>query len=105
MFCIIYEFQVNTNSEPDFIKNWKGLTDLIYKYENSLGSRLHRIEDGQFLAYAQWPDRNTWENSGSKLPLAANAFRDGMRAACSNIKTSFELDVEEDLIKDRPYWP
>jgi hypothetical protein len=27
----------------------------------SLGARLHRSDEGTFIAYAQWPDRESWK--------------------------------------------
>ncbi len=45
MFAVIYQFNVKENRESEFIGAWKQLTQLIYDYEGSLGSRLHKLND------------------------------------------------------------
>lgn len=99
MFAVIYTFKVKPEKDLKFIQGWKGLTELIYKHEGSRGSRLHKIEDSHYLAYAYWPDKKTWENSGEKLPKEADQHRDLMRESCESIETKFELDVVEDLLQ------
>jgi len=98
MFAVIYHFEVKLGKEDSFIKAWKNLTQLIYQYEGSLGSRLHKKNDQQYIAYAQWPDRKTWEDSGSKLPEEANEYRKTMKEACISISTQHELKMIEDLL-------
>ena len=99
MFIAIYSFKVKKNNEENFIKAWEDLTELIYRYEGSLGSRLHRADDNEFIAYAQWPDRETWKNSGDRLPPEADIARKKMREACEEVKTIHELESISDLLK------
>jgi heme-degrading monooxygenase HmoA len=99
MFAVVYLFKVKENRQSEFINTWKQLTQLIYEYEGSLGSRLHKQSDDVYLAYAQWPDRETWEHSGKKLPDAANKIRETMSACCTKIETLYELNCIEDLLK------
>lgn len=103
MFVVIYKFRVKSDLEMEFKNAWKTLTELIYKYEGSLGSRLHRLSDLQYIAYAQWPSREKWEQSGSKLPPEADKFRKIMRNACEEIETLFELERDIDLLKTDLY--
>jgi len=98
MFTVIYSFKVIPTQAKSFEKAWKELTVLIYKYEGSLGSRLHKQSPLHYIAYAQWPDKNTWENSGYKLPKAAKEISRIMRESCQKIETLYELDVIEDLL-------
>lgn len=37
------------------------MTRAIYATCGSKGSRLHRCDDGSWLAYARWPDEETFE--------------------------------------------
>ena len=99
MRVIIYQFEVRENEDSNFISAWKELTELIFKHEGSLGSRLPKTDDNTYIAYAQWPDALTYENAGSNLPESANAIRQKMRNACESIKTLYELDVVEDLLR------
>ena len=99
MFAVIYQFKVKENRASEFINAWKELTQLIYEYEGSLGSRLHKQNEDVYLAYAQWPDKETWKNSGKNLPHSADRIREAMRDSCSSIEVLYELDSIEDLLK------
>ena len=101
MFAVIYRFEVKENKKNEFIFAWEELTKLIYEYEGSLGSRLHKINDNCFIAYAQWPNKETWGNSGNKLPDHADEVRAKMREACLEIETLYELECINDLLKSK----
>lgn len=102
MFIAIYKFEIHQDKEKEFIQSWEDLTKLIYEYEGSLGSRLHKESETVFIAYAQWPDEETFNNSGDKLPEKANEARIVMREACHNIETLHRLEMMTDLLKDKP---
>ena len=101
MYALIYKFKVKKNKESEFIKSWKELTELIYKYEGSLGSRLHKQDDETFIAYAQWPNDVVFNNSGKKLPENVKEIREIMRKACSDIERLFELEVIAAELKNK----
>jgi len=98
MFIAIYQFDVQEGKADEFIRAWKALTELILKYENSLGSRLHHENGQRFIAYAQWHSKDQWENAGNHLPEEADEFRESMRRCCTNIQTIHTLDTVEDLL-------
>lgn len=98
MFIAIYQFEVFPGKEEPFKESWRALTELILKYEDSLGSRLHQENNQIYIAYAQWDSREQWENSGGNLPESANEYRQLMRAACSEITTIHELEMVDDLL-------
>ncbi len=102
MFVVIYEFQVNSGEETNFKEAWAALTKLIYTYEGSLGSRLHQAIGQNYIAYAQWPDQATFENSGNKLPEKSTIYRNQLRKSCHSINRLYEFEVEEDLLKNKP---
>lgn len=103
MFTVIYSFEIKELKTNQFELAWHELTQLIYKHENSLGSRLHKSSDLQYIAYACWPDKATWENSGKNMPEEADIHRSEMREACSEIKTIFQLNLVDDLLKDKSF--
>lgn len=62
-FCVIYKFKVRPGMEESFIKGWSHLTEAIRETRGGMGSRLHKSDNGWWVAYAQWPDRQTWESA------------------------------------------
>lgn len=95
MFVAIYEFRLKSVDETTTFKRaWKGITELMLAHCNSLGSRLHKADEVTYIAYAQWPDREHWEQAGHKLPDAVNNLREQMRGACQSVKTLHELVAE-----------
>jgi len=62
-FCVIYTFKVRPGKEESFIEGWSSLTEAIRETRGGMGSRLHKSDNGWWVAYAQWPDRQTWESS------------------------------------------
>jgi len=61
MYVVIYSFQVKNGLEKSFEEAWKEMTKLFRDFAGSLGSRLHKGEGNLYIAYAQWPDKRTWE--------------------------------------------
>lgn len=101
-FTVVYSFELKENTTEQFIEAWKSLTELIYEFEGSYGSRLHKVNDYHFVGYAQWPSRSVFEQSGNNLPEAATVYRDQMRGCCSKIMKILELEsVEVDLIQNK----
>jgi len=98
MFSVIYTFDVKPGAENDFVEAWSALTELFKEHAGSGGSRLHKAAAGNYVAYAQWPDRQTWEQAAEKLPVEAGPIREKMRESCQSIGTQFELDTIVDLI-------
>ena len=65
-FAVIYRWKVDPEQEGLFMSAWEALTHAIRDGRGGMGSRLHRNDEGHFVAYAQWPDRETWEKSQAK---------------------------------------
>ncbi|HLL75244.1 MAG TPA: antibiotic biosynthesis monooxygenase [Pyrinomonadaceae bacterium] len=61
MFIALYRWRLKEGQEEKFREGWRRLTEEIRGRRGSHGSRLHRAADGTWIAYAQWPDRRTWE--------------------------------------------
>ena len=59
-FAVIYQWLVKPEKEQQFLRAWQTLTDLQMKERGVRGSRLHKSENGTWIAYAQWPDRESW---------------------------------------------
>ena len=61
MFVAAYWWKVHPGKETQFRAAWRRGTELIRGKYGSLGSRLHRDEQGRFVGVAEWPDRATWQ--------------------------------------------
>lgn len=96
MYIVIYSFEVKPNRIKAFLSMWKELTIAIHKNCNSLGSRLHKDTDGKFLAYAQWPDKETFNNS--TLPSEYKELRVQLKDACRKIEVLKRIEMIEDLL-------
>jgi hypothetical protein len=62
-FAVIYQWLVKPGKEPQFRKAWEALTQLQIINRGLRGSRLHKSEQGTWIAFAQWPDKKSWEAS------------------------------------------
>jgi len=100
MFCVAYRFHPLEEDDTEFVSCWKEMTHLIESELGGLGSRLHRTEDGELFAYAQWPDRASWERmwdteeTGRMAELSAH-----WRTLAGPSEIVFAGDVVEDLFR------
>lgn len=97
-FCVIYRFRVAPDKEDSFVRAWSELTHAIRDQRGGLGSRLHLGEDGVWVAYAQWPDRETWERSRS-LETPAPAASEAMADAVEEQFPPLYLEPKVDLLE------
>lgn len=98
MFIALYCWKVKEGREKNFLEGWQRLTEEIYQRCGSLGSRLHRAEDGLWIAYAQWPDRQTYDAARTVPGVDAEArtmFRESIEEAYPDIY----MNVTDDLLQ------
>lgn len=101
MFCVVYQIKIkksHLDRMNEFIQAWADMTNLIKEYEGGLGSRLHKVSETEYLAYAQWPDRVTWENAGGNLPDEANKARTVMQECYESFDTIHTMDMVKDML-------
>jgi quinol monooxygenase YgiN len=98
VLAVIYRFKVKPGMEDAFVDAWHRLTVAIRRERGSLGSRLHRADDGAFVAYAQWPDRELFQRAGA-LGAADEQARDDMRAAMDGPVESLLMTMVDDLLE------
>ena len=101
MFNVIYRWRVRPGAETDFERAWRELTARIRDERGGLGSKLHRCTDGSYLAYAQWPDRETWVKSQA-TPFTPNGASASMAAAIVEREEPMELATVVDLLVVSP---
>jgi hypothetical protein len=97
MFIAIYRWKLKAGLEARFQEGWQRRTRELVRKGGSLGSRLHRAEDGTWAAYAQWPDRATREAAG-ELPVDDPEARVMMRESIEESYPDLYLEVVIDLL-------
>ena len=99
MFCVIYRFTVKPDHEAQFRQHWLAVTEWFQHNAGGLGSRLHRANTDEYIAYAQWPDRQMWEQQRGRSDAELQAHRQAMRACCESIEVVYELEMTDDLLQ------
>ena len=61
MFPVMYRWRVDADKAAEFVRQWELVTTAIREQCGSFGSRLHRTEDGEWVAYARWPDLESFD--------------------------------------------
>lgn len=97
MFAVIYKWKVKQGSEGKFQEAWEIRTREIAEQVGGLGSRLHMADDGTWIAYAQWPDRETWEAAGKASSPDSDAKR-MVTESIESVETLFRLELVKDLL-------
>ena len=94
MVVFLYRWRIKPEKEAQFIEAWSEITAYYREHFDSLGSRLHRDDDGIFYAYAQWESVEQRENAFQNSPKSEAGER--MREA---IEESFE-EVRLEIVSD-----
>jgi heme-degrading monooxygenase HmoA len=79
-FVVIYRWRLRPGMERQFQQAWEQATPLLMRQRGALGSRLHQAEDGTWVAYAQWPSRQSWEQSRAAPSIDPEASRQMLAA-------------------------
>ena len=74
MFVVMYRWKIQPGKEDQLRGAWTSATRKIMTRYGALGSRLHRADDGSWVAYAQWPDRDRWLLMRQSPPVAPEEF-------------------------------
>lgn len=98
MFAVLLAFEVKPGAEDEFIAYWEKTTAIIAQKFGSLGSRLHKADSGEFVAYAQWPNLSVYETE-QNWSADELAVREKMRATLIGGKPSVihRLSLVSDL--------
>ena len=101
MFIAFYRWKLKPGKEEQFRAAWAKVTLAIRKDCGSLGSRLHKVEDGTWAAYAQWPSKELWQACRT-IEAETDIARQKMREAIEERLPELHLTVSDDfLIQER----
>lgn len=98
MFVVLYRWKIVEGNEATFRQGWHRLTQEIYRRCGSLGSRLHKADDGSWVAYAQWPDRGRWEGA-ARIEVEDEEATQMMRASVAERYPDIYMEVVDDLLQ------
>ena len=98
-FYVIYQFKVKPDQEETFKNSWRRLTDAIREQRGGLGSRLHKAGEEWWLAYAQWPDRATWEAAQQRSDSPDREASELMAHSIEESKAPIPLEKEIDMLE------
>ena len=84
-FVVIYRWKLRAGMERQFQQAWERATPLLMRHRGALGSRLHKAEDGTWVAYAQWPSRQSWEQSRAAAAVDPEASRQMLEAEAESL--------------------
>ncbi len=101
MFAVIYRWQVVAGLEAQFEAGWRRGTERISAEFGGWGSRLHAAGNGVYIAYAQWPDEETWKRATEQRmhhsdDEARRMYRDAIVAG--TFETLYAVPVTADLL-------
>lgn len=68
MVVVIYKWAVTAGCEQAFTEAWATMTNIVRDRYGGLGSRLHKDRNGNYVAYAQWPDMQTLQSWRNRTP-------------------------------------
>ena len=97
MYCVIYRFKIQSGKDDLFIKSWEEVTKAFSNYCEALGSRLHKNNEDDYIAYAQWPSKETLDNAELPPEILQGAHAK-MRSCCVSVEVLFELTAVSDLL-------
>lgn len=72
MFAVIYKSYIHPEYEDEYLKLWEVIARYYVGNCGALGSTLHKTDEGQYIAYSRWPDKQTrdanWGDNRRDLP-------------------------------------
>jgi heme-degrading monooxygenase HmoA len=97
MFVVQYRWRLLPDREDAFRAAWRAMTLAIRARDGTSGSRVHRTDDGELIAYAVWPSRQAWEAAGTQ-PSADPEAGAAMRACIAHSYSALPLTIIDDLL-------
>jgi heme-degrading monooxygenase HmoA len=103
-FAVIYRWKVKPGMEAQYQRGWQRVTERLKADRGALGSRLHKMDDGTWVAYAQWPSRAAWERARTMGPADLEGSR-LMREAEAEALPPMLLEPVLDFLEPVPIEP
>ncbi len=98
MFAVIYQAYIKPEKEEEYQKLWHQIAAYFVEKRGALGSTLHKMENGMWLAYSRWPDKKTRDASWSSDD---NAGKEGIPLEIKHASEQLKncIDRERDFME------
>ncbi|MGI8787928.1 MAG: hypothetical protein ACR2HG_09230 [Pyrinomonadaceae bacterium] len=98
MFVVLYRWRVKSNLEQQFVESWSAITSYLRSEYDSLGSRLHRGDDGIWYGYAQWKSAGQREQAFASQSEMISEASQKMREAVAESFPEIQLKIAADYL-------
>ncbi|MEO7540302.1 MAG: antibiotic biosynthesis monooxygenase [Pyrinomonadaceae bacterium] len=100
MLVFLYRWRLKPGLEDQFVESWSAITRYYRDNAGSLGSRLHKGNDGIWYAYAQWHSPGDREQAFDQIP--DHPARERLQEAIDEFLGETVLDIRSDLLAALP---
>ena len=102
MYAVIYRWKLKPGTDDRFRDAWRRGTIEIRDQFDTGGSRLHRAEDGTWVAYARWASKEDRDRAleDSTIPAVEE-----LRGYVAERLEELSLTVTDDLLSPEPTPP
>lgn len=90
MFAAIYQGYVKPGRESEYQQLWSRIACYFVEQRGAIGSTLHQAEDGRWVAYSRWPDKETRDASWPGDAEPSKALPPDICQAIVSIKDCFD---------------
>ncbi len=98
-FAVVYRWRIQEGREAEFEAAWRRVTLAIRERCGSFGSRLHRVSDGTYVAYARWPSEASWKSCFAGDPPDAEGLRAMMDVVVERDPV-LRMEISDDLLEE-----
>ena len=98
MFVILYRWRIKPNFEAQFVESWSARTAYLREKYDTLGSRLHRGNDGIWYSYAQWKSAEQRTQAFALESKTISEASQKFQEAIEEIFPEIQLEIVSDLI-------
>lgn len=98
MFAVIYKFKLKTEQEELYQYHWQKIANFFIENRGAIGSCLHKGDNGLWIAYSRWPDKETRDASWPGEESPTNELPADIRHSIQVMQTikKENSDLEED---------
>ncbi len=105
--AVLNRWKIRRGKEDDFAAAWTRYTDHMIEQGGAFGARLHKADDGSFVAYSWWPSRKVWDIAqGLKMParsLMAATIEERLQELHMEVIGEVFMDEDEPPMSDASF--